>query len=360
MPHQADTQNRYCPNCYTPLSLQDTYCGNCGQKYTDGKVTVGQLIRDFFDSVFNLDARIVHTIRDLFIPGKLTVAYFEGKHRRYVAPVRLFFILAIVHFAVLSTFELNELEKQITQWNASYLQKAHLANFRDQLDTARVAVENEFPTADRLQEALDSLEKKLPDARQDSFGIGVIDLDADSGLTTKTTKFSMHELMEVPVDSLVRKSNIEHFWGRLSMRQMIRLTREGGSFTRYALGKLIWMVVLMMPALALLLKLIYIRRENYYVEHLVFSFHYHAFSFLVFSVALLLGEWPWLSGYIGADALGALAFLWVFYYLYKSMRRYYRQNRIKTLLKFMIINFSYLIIFILFLTLTFIVTALMY
>ena len=42
------------------------------------------------------------TVRALFVPGKLTVEYFSGRRSLYLRPVRVFLILNILFFFVLS------------------------------------------------------------------------------------------------------------------------------------------------------------------------------------------------------------------------------------------------------------------
>ena len=74
---------------------------NCAQRYTDGKISLRDLLRDFLESFLNFDSRVFRTITALFLPGKLSIEYFRGRHQRYLSPLRLFFSLAVFHFAVL-------------------------------------------------------------------------------------------------------------------------------------------------------------------------------------------------------------------------------------------------------------------
>ena len=93
---------------------------------------------------------------------------------------------------------------------------------------------------------------------------------------------------------------------------------------------------ILLPLYALLLKLIYWRRHKYYVEHLVFALHLHAFAFLVFSVsALLPEEAPW------SDPTSTMLFGWFLVYYFLALRRYYGQSRRKTGLKYMILLGAY-------------------
>jgi hypothetical protein len=82
---------------------------------------------------------------------------------------------------------------------------------------------------------------------------------------------------------------------------------------------------LLMPVFALLTWLFYRRAQPYYVPHLYVSIHFHAFAFLVLSMAMLLG----LLGR-GGKLLGSIAFLAVFPYHYIGLRRMFGGSRWKT------------------------------
>lgn len=354
---------RYCPNCHYPLPHYGEFCSNCSQKYTDGRVPVWEMIRDFLESILNVDSKIFRTLGALFIPGRLTIQYFKGHHKRYVPPLRLFFVMAVVHFAVLGYVGFDDLEQQVTESNERQWKRAHMADFRDQLDSARKKVEAAYPETPVLLEALDSLERILGDSRSDSITLGYFRYDADSSkLTLKQVQIPTRDAIEMPLDSLAATYGGANFFNQLQVRQAAKFNRRGGNFTRFVLGKLIWMVVLMMPALALLLKLLYIRRGHYYVEHLVFSFHYHAFAFLIFSVVFLINQTSLnqRSEWLDEGLLTGMAFLGVLIYLFIAMRRFYRQHWFKTFIKYSIVNFSYLFIFTVFLLLTLVASILLF
>lgn len=354
---------RYCYNCHYPLPAYGQYCSNCGQKYTTGKIPVWELVREFIESVLNIDSKIFRTIGALFIPGRLTLQYFQGHHKRYVPPMRLFFVMAVIHFAVLGYVGFDAIEEQVVESNERQWKSAHLADFRDQLDSARQKVEMAYPGQAVLAEGLDSLERILGDSRLDSIYLGFFTYDADSSkFRVKQADIATRDMLEMPLDSFAATYGDGTFLSQVQLRQMAKLNRRGGNFTQFALGNLIWMVVLMMPALALLLKLLYIRRRHYYVEHLVFSFHYHAFAFFIITVALVLmqAQEARFFAFIDEGTLFGLSFLWVLLYLFIAMRRFYRQHWFKTFVKYTVVNFSYTIIFTLFLLLTILATALVF
>ncbi len=354
---------RYCPNCHYPLPHYGEFCSNCSQKYTDGRVPVWEMIRDFLESILNVDSKIFRTLGSLFIPGRLTIQYFKGRHKRYVPPLRLFFVMAVVHFAVLGYVGFDDLEQQVIESNERQWKRAHMAEFREQLDSARSKVESAYAGQPALSEALDSLERLVGGDRADSIGVGYLTYVPDSNVFhSRQVNISVRDAVEMPLDSFANSYSDGTFFGKLQLRQVAKFNRRGGNFTRFILGKLIWMVVLMMPALALLLKLLYIRRGQYYVEHLVFSFHYHAFAFLIFSVVFLINQTSLnqRSQWLDEGFLIGVAFLAVLIYLFIAMRRFYRQRWFKTFIKYSIVNFSYLFIFTVFLLLTLIASILLF
>ena len=93
-----------------------------------------------------------------------------------------------------------------------------------------------------------------------------------------------------------------------------------------------------LPIFALLLKLLYVRRKQfYYVDHGIFSIHLYIFSFLILLILFGIGElkadtgWSWLGWLIAA------MIIYSFIYYYKAMRRFYGQGRGKTVLKYVLL-----------------------
>ncbi len=353
-----------CRNCGEPLPADAKFCPNCSQKYSDGRITIRELWFDFVESILNFDAKIFRTIGALFIPGKLTLEYFKGKHLSYVPPVRIFLIMAVIHFAIIGFYGFDNLNFSLTggQSQNNSREATYEAIFLEKLDSARQQVNQDFKNNPTVKSALDSLRHQFKNAELDSMELGYLDFHWD--FTIKPTKLNLAKRdIYDPYEVIFKKYKINGVVEQLQVRQSLRLLTEKSSFAGFLLGKLIWMVLLMMPALALVLKLLYIRRRKYFVEHLVFSFHYHAFSFLIMGVAIALNATGWFKN-SGLDedisAPIAFAFLAIIIYLFIAMRRVYKQGFWKTFIKFNILNFSYLLIFTLFIALTAAVSILLF
>ena len=361
MEKKRSTERRYCRNCYHPMPPAGDYCHHCSQKYITGKITFKELIGEFLEAVFNVDSRFFRTARALFIPGKLTEDYFLGKHKRYIHPLRIFLVLAVVHFALLSLLINNSSDLSIDEWNQRGEEDAYFGLYRDSLKSVTTLIIKESSDKDKAQAFVDQLLKKLPQKQRDSMDYGYFKLTDDWSIETDQFNVARKDLATMKAKDIIEQQNIDGFFSRLFATQVIKVNQEGGNFTKFILGKLIWMVFLMMPILGLILKLIYTRRKRFYVEHLIFSFHYHAFAFLVFSIAFLiefcfLGSWDVLED--GLHYATGIIIIWI--YLYKAMRRVYEQKSWKTFFKFIILNWAYLFIFSVAIIFTFIISLFLF
>jgi len=111
-----------------------------------------------------------------------------------------------------------------------------------------------------------------------------------------------------------------------------------------------------LPLLALIMKLLYWRPKRYYVEHLLFLVHNHAFVFLAFSIVALLTSIPVVGPHLGL--LDGLIWLYMIWYIFRAMRVYYGQSRLLTTVKYLAIGFSYTVTSVLVLGLTAVYSAL--
>ncbi|MEN0003051.1 MAG: DUF3667 domain-containing protein [Bacteroidota bacterium] len=360
MTKQTKNVFKYCRNCFYPLARKANYCPHCGQKYTLGKLTVRELLDEFFEAILNVDSKIFQSVITLFKPGRLTKAYFDGQHKRYVHPLRIFLVTAILFFAVLGYVFYDEMHDSLQQTTQEYRERGYSSQIMDRLQSARGGIEIQFGSSRIVSSAIDSLLQEMPYIGEDTMGLNYMVLQDNYTLDVKNVQFARKDVAVRDREALLDDYGVEGFWARMQIRQLLKIDEEGGNFAQFILGKLIWMVLLMMPMLALILKLLYWRRDRYFVEHLVFSFHYHAFAFVVASIVFLSFGYmrnldmdtEWIPIVVGS--------LWVIIYQYKAMRYVYQQGRIKTFIKYNLLNIFYPFIFAAFLVITVIISGLLF
>src|SRR5580693_7964126 len=91
-----------CPNCGAPLI--GAFCAACGQERNTHRRSVRSLMGEFIAEVASFDSRILRTATALVArPGELSLAFQEGRPRRYVPALRLYLFVSLIFFVVLGT-----------------------------------------------------------------------------------------------------------------------------------------------------------------------------------------------------------------------------------------------------------------
>lgn len=351
--------NHTCQNCNTKHDSPFQFCSSCGQKNTDGKISFSELWSEFLDAVFNIESRTWLTYKNLFTPGKLTLEYFAGKHRQYLHPLRLLLVTS-VFIIIASSFQDFQ-----SATNHGYIIKDRilenyerlrlyriLENIADNTNVTFPEPQTEIITDTILTVFYDSLNhilKRPGDIYGDSINLNTY---VDIGFENREI-ISKHDFLNMDEDELVEAYKKDA--GKLDQlifRQKAKYIKDESQLSAAIMGHFTWSILLMMPCLALVLYLLFIRHKYYYIEHLIFTFHIHAFNFIIFTILIIgLNIFPWwvyLSSFIVMEI-----------YFYISLWRVYNQSKLKTLLKFFILNISYLFLFILFLFGTLIITFLL-
>ncbi|MEL6717909.1 MAG: hypothetical protein AAFP82_04275 [Bacteroidota bacterium] len=160
-------------------------------------------------------------------------------------------------------------------------------------------------------------------------------------LLGNTMRYAREDFNNLLENELIEKYLPEKsFFVKLARKQEVRFLKSNENIITFFLGKVTWLVFITLPIFALFMKLLYIRRDFYYVEHLIFSFHMHTLLFLWAIIIILLDDFL-------HEGLEAASLLLVTAYIVMSMKFFYQQGWWKTIFKFCIANFAYWIIIIL-------------
>jgi len=326
-----------CLNCGTRLKGQ--YCGNCGQRSRSRLISLWELISDAFGDLFEIDSRLWQTLVPLMIrPGQLTHDYLQGRRARYMPPFRMYLVLSLLFFVVAFFDPREELgllfepEPEQTSGTAADVE---------------IAVPDEV--VDEAQQVLNELaaDGVLPDielpenADTDNHGF-LLKLDDDG------------EEIEVNGDCNVESADLEELPGwiarRLTPERLKRVCEKtqidgGKAFVDKLLDNIPAALIVLLPLMALVLKALYPLSKRYYVEHLLFFVHFHAFFFLILTLQILLMRISTLFAIPEAIPIVTVVVtsFYVPVYLFKSMRRVYGQGRFVALLKFIVLLISYTI-----------------
>lgn len=334
VPATGTTATLRCGNCGAPLL--GPHCYACGQPVKGLVRHFTSIVGDFFDSVFDLDARTWRSLLPLlFRPGHLSCEYFEGRRVRYVSPVRLFFFLCVAAFFALQlVVEVDD--DAIVQIEAGA--------------RSDLPVDAQGGTAPAPAPQADGATAGPPPAAAAERDAGA-EPDADrEGFDFDVAGRRWH-----PVDNPVVVEGIPAFANHALNQALARVEVNSrrikdapGLLVRPFLENLPAALFVLLPVFAALLKVFFVFKRRLYMEHLIVALHSHAF--LCASLLLLAGLMA-LREVIGAgawfEATGVaegLLLAWMPLYLLLMQRRVYRQNWLLTLLKFGVLGVAYTVL----------------
>ena len=333
-----------CLNCGTELRGQ--YCGQCVQRATNRLISLWELIRDGFGDLLDIDSRLWRTLIPLLIrPGQLTLDYLQGRRARYMPPFRMYLVLSVVFF-IIAFFNpredlslLFEPEPEPTpEQEAEDDDKREDALDEAEQKVERLAAEGVLSQED-AERAVAGIEKnKERGGSVTLYGEG----DGEDGLNFQYDE-DTGDCVVTGVDRLP-----DWFQRRLTQERLERICERVGADDGKTLGDLLLdnipvALIVLLPFMALVLKGLYPLSRRYFVEHLLFFVHFHAFFFLILTLQILfgrLGPMVFIPEPVVILVLVA-ASLYIPVYLYKAMRRVYGQGHLLTAAKYIVLTVTY-------------------
>jgi len=352
--HQPERSEKNCLNCGTIVAGR--FCQACGQENVVPKQSAGAFVQHFIFDLFHFDGKFFETLRQLlFKPGAVPLEFVSGRRVQFLDPVRMYLFTSAVFFLIF--FSISKIDL-------------------DGVDFGGV-----LSKAERAELAMDlNAQKRLGNV--DSFQLTVLDLLLDStqqiSLTKPKTgnedsviyyKKNFYSVVAEP-DSDSIKSNIdsaENGWvGRKILERKNEFNRKYADDPGEGIRKILesfvhrlpYVMFVSLPFFAFILKLLYLRRRQFfYSEHLVFTLYHYIFSFILLLLILWVIRLEQWSSWSVFDWLLFILFVYGGVYLYKGMRRFYGQSRAKTLWKFFLLNLLGFISLVILLLIFFVFTA---
>ncbi len=98
-----------CKNCEQPLIDGAQYCTACGQSAKSLHKPFKSVIYDTLHETLDIDGRLMLTMKTLlFKPGRLSRDYNLGKRMKYTPPLRMYLVISILFFLILSQVDLTQ------------------------------------------------------------------------------------------------------------------------------------------------------------------------------------------------------------------------------------------------------------
>lgn len=374
-----------CPNCGFSFNPSDHYCSNCGQKSALTGLSLVSVIKEYVDIVFNFEFRVWISFHHLFIPGKLSTQFFEGKRQKYLSPLRVFLIFGLIHFTLFGNWVNKKFDKQLSTFEKYIQENAFREQFISNIDSlpnnlfinegldssqSNAVKEKIIQRLNFKSEPLDSLYNSLDkdqpilisaelkdshskDTLLGSFQIFVIE-NIKGKWKVKSMPISFSEVYNAEPEYIIEKANIQTDFGKWQVMQEMKLQKEIKNFTFFVTSQLIWMVIFSILIISFFQRIIYFRMPFYYAHHLIHNLHFHAFSFFVISIFMIGQKYKFVLESFN------IFFLIILIYQFFAVKRIFKQGWFKTIFKVLLIDFTYLIISTSILLLTVIISMLLF
>jgi hypothetical protein len=283
--------------------LSGEYCSQCGQREGRGDLTVGDIAGELAEEFYSWDSRLWRTLGCLvFRPGFLTAEFIIGHRARYVPPFRLYLIISFVLFLVVSLL-------------------ASSTNVVRSGDSITIGVSDQSAAKGAIEESGASLVALEPAPRQgtvagheDEVLIAPIRLGSSEGDS---------EVLDVGFDISLSDENSAAWLQALDKRiedNAKEYAEKPAEFLQLLIEYLPQMMFLLLPVFALLLKVCYLFSGFHYLQHLVFSLHFHSFAYLLYLLVTLVNTWLYENG------IGEFALLLFVIYLVMALQRAYNSG----------------------------------
>jgi hypothetical protein len=288
-----------CPNCAYQFHGVDNFCPNCGQENHNLNVPFKHLFLELLEGTLHFDTKFWHTIKLLlFKPGRLTEQFVLNKRASYVPPIRLYVFISFIFFLIIATDSLHKSEE--------------------------TGVQDSVTTSTAIEE----------DPNQ----------DFDSNQTRENFTRIAAITDPAKLDSILRADNIpQNNFTRTALQKVARFISYSPEERTHRFYKNVsLMMFLFMPFFAFILKGAYFRQKRNYIQHLIFSIHFHCFLFLIFTISVLI------DALVGTNITEPFAILLSILYFFLALYFFYKQSLVRTVFKGTGILFMYLFTLLLF------------
>lgn len=321
MSHLHTRKEKDCLNCGTIVAGR--YCQNCGQQNLDPKESTWHLFVHFFNDVTHFEGSFFSSIKYLLTkPGFLTEEYIKGRRASYLNPIRMYlFISAVFFLLMMSVFKgPSHFIKESPEKADTGIARKSLMKIGDGLDSIDAAVNSDEDGKLVLSDGPERV---------------VVNKKKSGDLQFETVH--EYDSAQNALPAAERDGFIERYFSRRFIASQEYYKKNPQEVKRVLWSNyyhsLPYMLFISLPLIALLFKLVYIRRKQFnYVAHGIFTIHFYCFVFIALIVLNTLemsGRWARLVSPL-LQVAGIL-------YLYLAMLRFYKQGKLKTFFKFVIV-----------------------
>jgi hypothetical protein len=310
------------------------YCHICGQENIEPKESAWHLVSHFFQDITHFDGKFFSSLKLLiFKPGFLSREYMLGRRASYLNPVRMYVFASALFFLIFfSMFHMEPDQDVISAVNVNNVPVSKIKA----MDSV---------TYKRFVDTLVKNDPEMAFAYDKELYFKKLDSIAAAAVTFRFTPNKYKTVQEY--DSALAHGKDHNWIEQRLVRKQIEINEKYKGNPKAAIAALInniqhslpQLLFVSLPLFALLLKILYSRRRQfYYTNHAIFTIHLFVFVFIALLFVFGLNKLKTIDGLHWLSYLSGLMVLLIYFYNYKAMRNFYQQRRAKTILKFVLLH----------------------
>ncbi|WP_291725590.1 DUF3667 domain-containing protein [Bernardetia sp.] len=389
MPTKLPTQPK-CLNCNYEVKQENKYCPKCGQENANKRISIAMLLQDAFATAFNFESRVFKTIPlFLFYPGKLTKQFLEGKRVCYMHPFKIYLLSSILFFFVIiklftpsienairnldtkvnstnmditmndSTVASNEDNSTVKSVQEDFEEGWNMHDKEKNTSSDSISKELELQIAQKQKVIQDSISKIIANFNKGKLKNQNVNVDSLENLLQDSAMLS-NAILLASRETKKKQGALRRFFRLIKDRnmtpnalldslnteskkeiniqiaeQLLKIGRNDPAiFLADIVNNIGTLMFFTLPILAFFFVPFYIRRNKYYIDHLIFTLHLQAFTFVILTLAAIFFHW---SIYFMVIVLCLILII----YVWIAFKRVYQQGFFKTTIKASMISFLY-------------------
>lgn len=336
---ETDYTNRVCLNCGT--KLQGEYCHKCGQANFQHQSKIKNFILEYLSNAFILDPKLIPTLWTLIRkPGHLTNEFMAGRYVSYEHPIKLNMFLLLVFVTIFLFFSNTEkMNNTLT----------YLKNQETILPAVVITtLENDEEYKEKIKKS-DSDTIKLIFPRYNIEDIKKFTIIKPIQNLSHNLEAEIDTILAITPQILIKdKFIVADQSGTYRFADENNIINESKEF--YIINN-IWqnilriitqyfplIILLTVPFLSIAVGFVHRQKKKAPIKHFVFSLHYTAFVELMLILIYIL----YLIAKPASHFMELFMLITTYIYLTLSIKTAYRNSWSRSLIKSLIISFTYI------------------
>jgi hypothetical protein len=302
----------HCLNC--DQVLHGKFCAQCGQKAFLHKENFFLLMYELGADYFHFDGKFFASLKALFLqPGKITKEYIDGKRRSYLNPIQMYIFVSAVFFILLSSLTNKFIGDE----------KADVPKFIENYKIDQAKRDSIF---------------KFAKYKPSNMGISINDLGFK--VNGKVYTLKQYDSMENALPEAERENFLISKWHKkllaINEKTLDASTISSEKYPKILVSSLPKAFFFLLPLFALVLSILY--RRYPYLDHFVFSLHFHIIGFVFMAFYFVLTS---TSSWFDYEITIYAILSGILIYLFISIKKVYQNSMAWTITKFLTLTAVY-------------------